>query len=78
MIIGIEHKDRLSRFCINYLISYFKSYQVRVEWVDEVLGKSYEQELVEDTLSSMASFSAKIYGHRSSQNRKKKEKEESE
>lgn len=49
---------------------------MRVEWADEVLGKSYEQELVEDILSLMASFSAKIYGRRSSQNRKKKEKEE--
>lgn len=74
-VILIEHKDRLSRFCINYLISYFKSYNVRVEWADEVLGKSYEQELVEDILSLMASFSAKIYGRRSSQNRKRKEKE---
>lgn len=72
-VVLIEHKDRLSRFCINYLINYFKSYQVRVEWADEVLGKSYEQELVEDILSLMASFSAKIYGCRSSQNRKKKE-----
>jgi predicted site-specific integrase-resolvase len=36
----------------------------------------YETELVEDILSLMASFSAKIYGKRSSQNRKKKEKEE--
>ncbi|NJO64543.1 MAG: IS607 family transposase [Richelia sp. RM2_1_2] len=35
-VVLIEHKDRLSRFCINYLISYFKSYQVRVEWADEV------------------------------------------
>jgi putative resolvase len=77
-VVLIEHKDRLSRFCINYLISYFQSYQVRVEWADEVLGKSYEQELVEDILSLMASFFAKIYGRRSSQNRKKKEKEESE
>ena len=75
-VVLIEHKDRLSRFCINYLISYFDSYQVRVEWADIVLGKSYEQELVEYILSLMASFSAKIYGRLSSQNRKKKEKEE--
>ena len=38
-------------------------------------GKAYEQELVEDILSLMASFSAKIYGKRSSQNRRKAEKE---
>jgi excisionase family DNA binding protein len=75
-VVLIEHKDRLSRFCLNYLISYFKSYGVRVEWSDEILGQTYEQELVSDILSLMASFSAKIYGKRSSQNRKKKEKEE--
>ena len=39
-IVLIEHKDRLSRFCLNYLISYFKSYNVRVEWTDEILGQN--------------------------------------
>jgi excisionase family DNA binding protein len=73
-IVLIEHKDRLSRFCLNYLVAYFKSYNVRVEWVDEILGQTYEQELVADILSLMASFSAKIYGKRSSENRKKKNK----
>jgi excisionase family DNA binding protein len=75
-IVLVEHKDRLSRFCFNYLVSYFKSYGIKIELVEEILGKGYEQELVEDILSLMASFSAKIYGRRSSQNRKKKEKEE--
>lgn len=70
-IVLIEHKDRLSRFCINYLISYFNSFDVKIEWTEEVLGKTYEQELVEDILSLMASFSAKIYGRRSHQNKKK-------
>lgn len=64
-IVLIEHKDRLSRFCINYLISYFNSFDVKIEWVEDVLGKTYEQELVEDMLSLMTSFSAKIYGRRS-------------
>jgi putative resolvase len=74
-IVFIEHKDRLSRFCFNYLVSYFNSYGVKIEMVDEVLSKGFENELVEDILSLMASFSAKIYGRRSSQNRKKKEQE---
>lgn len=72
-IVLVEHKDRLSRFCFNYLVSYFKSYGVKIELTDEILGKGFEKELVEDILSLMASFSAKIYGKRSSQNRKKKE-----
>ena len=72
-IVFIEHKDRLSRFCFNYLVCYFQSYGVKIEMVESVIGKGFEQELVEDILSLMASFSAKIYGKRSSQNRKKKE-----
>jgi putative resolvase len=59
-IVLVEHKDRLSRFCFNYLVSYFQSYGVKIELVEEVLGRGYEQELVEDILSLMASFSAKI------------------
>lgn len=74
-IVFIEHKDRLSRFCFNYLVCYFQSYGVRIEMVEDVLGKLYESELVEDILSLMASFSAKIYGRRSHQNRQKKEQE---
>ena len=71
-VVLVEHKDRLSRFCTNYLTEYFNSYGVGIEWVEEVLGQSYEQELVADILALMASFSAKIYGKRSSENRKKK------
>lgn len=78
-VVLIEHKDRLSRFCFNYLLLYFNSYGVRIEKVEEVMTEiESNDELVEDILSLMASFSAKIYGRCSSQNRKKKEKGESE
>ena len=40
-----------------------------------MLGKSYEQELVEDMLTLMSSFSNKIYGKRPAENRKKKKQE---
>lgn len=41
---------------------------------ENVLPKSYEAELVEDMISIMSSFSARIYGKRSAENaRKKKE-----
>lgn len=72
-LVLIEHKDRLSRFCFNYLEAFFKSYHVRIEKVEEILSKGCEEELVEDILSLMASFSAKIYGLRSGKNRKKAE-----
>lgn len=69
----VEHKDRLTRFNFNFLHEFFDSYDVAIEWVSETLtNKSYEQELVEDMLTLMSSFSNKIYGKRSAENRKKK------
>lgn len=61
------------------LESYFTSHGVVIEWTDDVLGKSYEDELVEDILTLMASFSAKIYGKRSADRRREqREKEQAE
>ena len=68
----IEHKDRLIRFNKNILIKYFNSHNVEVEWISETLSQTFESELVEDMLSLIASFSSKIYGKRSAENRKKK------
>ena len=67
----IEHKDRLSRFNFNIFKVFLESYGVAIEYVEETLPKAFEAELVEDMLSLMASFSAKIYGKRSAENRKK-------
>ena len=69
--IVVEHKDRLSRFSINLYVKYFSVFGITVEFVEEVLPKTFENELVEDMISLMSSFSAKIYGKRSSENRKK-------
>lgn len=70
----IEHKDRLTRFSFGIYEIFFKSHGVDLEWVEDVLPKSYEAELVEDLISLMSSFSARIYGKRSAENtRKKKE-----
>jgi len=69
----VEHKDRLVRFMFNVLVEFFDSYDVVIECVEDVLPKTYEAELVEDVLSLMSSFSAKIYGKRA-ENRKKEGK----
>lgn len=68
----VEHKDRLCRFMFEFLNSYFGSYDVEIEWVSDVLGRSYEEELVEDMLSLMSSFSNRIYGKRSAELKKAK------
>lgn len=68
----VEHKDRLVRFNFNLLKKYFEDFGVEVEVMEDTLPKSYESELVEDMLSLMSSFSARIYGKRSAENRNKK------
>ena len=68
----IEHKDRLSRFNYNIFKVFFESYGVVIECVEDKLPKSFEDELVDDMLTLMASFSAKIYGKRGAENRKKR------
>ena len=72
----VEHRDRLTRFMFGAFELFFDSYGVKIEWIEDTFPKSYEAELVEDILTLMSSFSAKIYGKRSARNRKKKAKEE--
>lgn len=66
-----EHRDRLIRFNFNIIKMYFESHGVEVEYVEETLPKTYEAELIEDMLSLMSSFSAKIYGRCSAERKKK-------
>jgi len=66
----IENKDRLTRFQFNFIEKMFKSYGVEVICVDKKdVGE--EEELVNDLMMLMASFSGKIYGRRSANRRKK-------
>jgi len=68
--LAISYKDRLTRFGFNYLKTYFESYGVKIHVINgEGDKKSVYEELVEDLLSIVTSFSGKLYGVRS----KKKE-----
>ncbi|MCL2747527.1 MAG: recombinase family protein [Oscillospiraceae bacterium] len=68
----IAHKDRLTRFNYKMYEFFFKQLGVEIVCVEQVLPKSFEAELVEDMLALIATFSAKIYGKRSHQNKKRK------
>ena len=68
----IEHKDRLTRFNYGMYEFFFTQLGVEIVCIEQVLPKSFETELVEDILTLMASFSAKIYGKRSHQNKIRK------
>jgi len=67
----IEHKDRLTRFQYNFFEYFFNSYNVKIEVVENK-GAEENEELVEDIMMLMASFSGKLYGKRSAKRRKKK------
>lgn len=73
--IVVEYKDRLARFGYDYLQRLFSAYGVDIECVDENGEKSYEEELVEDMLAIVSSFSARLYGRRGGKKVKKKTEE---
>lgn len=72
----IEYKDRLCRFMFEVFDALFNSHGVEIECVEEVFPKSFENELVSDMLSLLSSFSSKIYGKRSAEDRRKKKEAE--
>ena len=62
----ITFKDRLTRFGFGYLRQYFAAFGVQIHLVDGVEDrKSLQEELVEDLLAIVTSFSGKLYGLRS-------------
>ena len=84
-IVLIEFKDRLARFGYFYLQEFIESYGASVEVVtqeDEPNAEGLQsdgtayatQELVEDMLAIVTSFSARLYGQRSQQFKKKVKK----
>lgn len=66
----VEHKDRLTRFGFNYLEMFCKEKNINIVIANE--AKSETDELVNDLVSVVTSFCAKLYG-----NRKSKRKTES-
>ena len=68
----VTYKDRLTRFGFNYLNSIFEVKGVPIIVVKDVSKqKNVQEELVEDMMSLIASFSGKLYGLRSKGNKKK-------
>ena len=66
----VTYKDRLTRFGFHYLETVFLAHGVNIIVVKDIsTEKSVQEELVEDMMSLISSFSGKLYGMRS---RKKK------
>lgn len=70
----IEHKDRLTRFQYNLIEMFFNSYGVEIELVDK---KEYteQEELVNDMMMLIASFSGRLYSARPKENSKKRKEQ---
>lgn len=62
----VTYKDRLTRFGFHYLEIVFLQKDVKIHVLsDGVLNRDMQQELVEDMMCLIASFSGKLYGMRS-------------
>lgn len=70
----IENKDRLTRFQYNLIKTFFNSYDVEIECIENN-NISDVEEFANDVMTLMASFSGKLYGRRSAK-RKKELKEQ--
>ena len=66
----VTYKDRLTRFGFHYLETMFEQHGVEIVVVkDQEKEKSVQEELVEDMMALVASFSGKLYGMRSRKNK---------
>lgn len=68
--IYITHKDRLTRFGYDFLELIFNKNNVKIVVLNTV-SLSPEQELMQDFMNLIASFSGKFYRMRSTENKKK-------
>jgi len=60
--IVVEHKDRLARFGSTYIEVACKHFGCKIEYINNVVGE--KEDLVQDFVSVITSFCARIYGHR--------------
>lgn len=67
----VEYKDRLARFGYNYLETYCRSLGVEMLTIEQQKKKELNEEMVEDLITIMTSFSARLYGRRGSKKIKK-------
>lgn len=67
--IVLNYKDRLMRFGFEIFEELCKSNNVKIEIINQTEEKTYEEELVEDVLTIITVFSAKLYGSRSHKNK---------
>ena len=69
----VEFHDRLTRFGLKYIEALLREYGTKLIIVENKLSKDKMEELVEDLITIITSFTARIYGARSQKFKKIKE-----
>lgn len=70
-VLCIAAKDRLTRFGYTYLEQLLKNFGVRIQILEDCKILSAHEELIQDFMSLLASFSGKYYRLRSNENKLK-------
>ena len=70
----LTYPERLTRFGFDYLSNYFLSHGTDIQVINEPLTQSMEEELVQDLVAFMTSFSGRVHSMRSHKNRQKNKK----
>ncbi|MFX1534938.1 MAG: IS607 family transposase [Promethearchaeota archaeon] len=67
----ITYPDRLTRFGLSYLTNYFGSHRATIEVMKQPPDQSMEEELVQDMVAIITSFSDRVHGLKSAKKRQK-------
>jgi len=68
-VIIVEHRDRLTRFGFNMLKSSLKANKRKIEVIND---SEFKEDLVQDFIDIITSMCSRIYGKRSSKNKKER------
>lgn len=71
-IVLAEYKDRIARFGYEYIKRFCKSHKATIELIEHTKEKTLNEEMVEDMISIITSFSARLYGQRGAKKIKNK------
>lgn len=63
-VLIVEHKDRLSRFGVEYIKQALENNNIKLEIINQVENK--DNELIDDFVSIITSFCSRIYGRKRS------------
>lgn len=72
----ITYEDRLTRFGFDYLAQYFASHGAVITVIEKNKECTVEEELVQDLIAIVTSFSGRVHGLRSRKARAKKKRQE--